>query len=126
MPKKPLPKKPKRSITHGKLAVVIERKTIFAPHVYKTEALAMVAAQTLPWKVSCCSDGPGCWCRIIHPKQPILYWETPSDEADGIPTSLVIMTSGSMNKTLARHVVKTHNWQVTLLNRFPVPGLKPL
>ncbi len=57
-------------------------------------------ALTVEWEAVPCSQGEFCWCKMIQPKEPI------KDE-DG--EDIWIVSSGSVRKEDAEHIVKLHN-----------------
>jgi len=67
----------------------------------------------VPWKVSECFSGPGCWCRIIVPVDPIPY----NEEIDHFGKTLVsteveyyeVIGDGAIDQKTADHIVNVHN-----------------
>jgi len=55
---------------------------------------------TVEWKTSECISGSKCWCRIIEPKEPIIY-----DDKE----EFYIAGSGCVPKEYAELIVKEHN-----------------
>jgi hypothetical protein len=54
----------------------------------------------VPWKVSECFVGQGCWCRIIEPVEPIVFSNDEKYE---------IVSDGAIDQTMAEYIVKLHN-----------------
>jgi len=54
------------------------------------------------WKVEPCFSGEDCWCRIIVPDEPIKYGPNDVEEVQ-------IVSSASINKKMAEHIVNIHN-----------------
>jgi hypothetical protein len=65
-------------------------------------------AYTKKWKVSTCSSGEGCWCRIVEPEEKIEYTIMHSDD-DSRTDEFYFIGSGSVDKDLAEYIVKLHN-----------------
>ena len=61
---------------------------------------AQQKALTVEWKTTPCLQGEECWCRIIEPKEKIIFDE---DE------EYYIVGSGSIPKLEAEHLVELHN-----------------
>ena len=63
-----------------------------------------------PWKVSTCSQGESCWCRIIESVEPVEY-QLGSGEDDEIRFQKIseIVPMGAIDKNFAEHAVKIHN-----------------
>jgi hypothetical protein len=59
-----------------------------------------------PWKVSTCSQGEFCWCRIIESVEPIVYREEDEDKFSLISK---VIPMGIISSDFAEHVVKLHN-----------------
>jgi hypothetical protein len=59
-------------------------------------------ALKVKWKVEPCFSGEDCWCRIIVPDEPINYG---SDNVEEV----CIVSSASINKQMAKHIVNIHN-----------------
>lgn len=55
---------------------------------------------TKEWKISTCSQGEDCWCRIIEPIEEIF---------DNEENQIFIASSGSISELYAEHIVKLHN-----------------
>lgn len=62
-------------------------------------------ALEVKWKVEPCFSGEKCWCRIIVPNEPINYGP------DNIEV-VEIISSASINKKMAEHIVKIHNQHI--------------
>lgn len=58
------------------------------------------------WKVAECFSGPGCWCRIIVPVEPILYSHP---ESPDIEYEYRIVDDGALDQETAEYVVDLHN-----------------
>lgn len=52
------------------------------------------------WKVSNCTEGEKCWCRIIEPKKSIIYNDI---------EEYYIVGSGCIPQKEAEHLVELHN-----------------
>jgi len=59
-------------------------------------------ALEVKWKVEPCFSGEDCWCRIIMPSEPINYGPDNVEE-------VYIVSSASINKQMAEHIVNVHN-----------------
>jgi hypothetical protein len=59
-------------------------------------------ALEVKWKVEPCFSGEDCWCRIIMPSEPINYGPDNVEE-------VCIVSSASINKQMAEHIVNIHN-----------------
>lgn len=63
-----------------------------------------------PWKVSTCSQGESCLCRIIETVEPIEYQVNKSEEdEDTFELISEVIPMGFINAEFAEHVVKSHN-----------------
>ena len=52
------------------------------------------------WKVSTCSQGVQCWCRMVEPKEKII-------DIDG--NDVYIIGSGNISEIHANYIVNLHN-----------------
>lgn len=68
-----------------------------------TQAKAIQESLKVEWKVSLCSSGESCWCRIIEPVEPIIY----GDNGD----SMYIVGDAAVTKEQAEHIVRLQNSQ---------------
>ena len=59
-------------------------------------------ALKVKWKVEPCFSGEECWCRLIVPDEPIKYSTDDIEE-------VCIVSSASINKQMAEHIVNIHN-----------------
>jgi len=62
---------------------------------------AQQKALTVEWITSICNQGESCWCRVIEPKEPII-WGQNNEE-------YYIVSSGSIPQLEAEHLVELHN-----------------
>lgn len=63
-----------------------------------THAEAYELATQVRWVSQPCFAGEECWCRIIMPEEPIQYGEDDVEE-------VCIVSSGSINQSMAEHIV---------------------
>ena len=70
-----------------------------------THEEAYKKALEVEWKVEPCFSGESCWCRIITTKVPINYGTDNIEE-------VYIVSSGSINKAMAEHIVELHNSKI--------------
>lgn len=61
---------------------------------------AIEYSKKIKWKLSLCTQGKKCWCRIIEPEEEIIY-----DKIE----KLYISPAGGINKEYAKYIVKLHN-----------------
>ena len=57
----------------------------------------------VPWVTKTCSQGEICWCRIVVPKEPILFSNGEFEE------EYYIIGSGAIAKDDAEYFVELHN-----------------
>jgi hypothetical protein len=62
-------------------------------------------ALEVKWKVEPCFSCEDCWCRIIMPSEPINYGPDNVEE-------VCIVSSASINKQMAEHIVNVHNQSI--------------
>jgi hypothetical protein len=60
----------------------------------------------VPWKVDECFSGPQCWCRIIVPVEPIVWYHPDFPE---IKNECDIVDAGALDQQTAEYIVKLHN-----------------
>jgi hypothetical protein len=60
----------------------------------------MIDLFKVKWKVTVCSEGTQCWCRVIEPEIPIV-------NKDG--TTECIIPAGCIETKYAEYLVKVHN-----------------
>lgn len=63
-----------------------------------------------PWKISTCSSGESCWCRIIELVEPIEY-QVNTKEEDEVRFDTIdeVVPMGAIDANVAIHVVNLHN-----------------
>jgi hypothetical protein len=59
----------------------------------------------VPWKTIKCSD-ENCWCRIIVPVEPIVWYHPDFPE---IKNEIDIADAGDLDQQTAEYIVKLHN-----------------
>lgn len=67
---------------------------------------ALEYCNTIKWKLSTCTQGEECWCRIVEPVEEV---------KDSEGNEIYIIGSGSVMKESAEHIVKVHNLYIESL-----------
>lgn len=63
-----------------------------------------------PWKISTCSSGESCWCRVIELVEPIEYKvNTKEDDEVRFDTITDVVPMGCIDSEVAIHIVRLHN-----------------
>lgn len=82
--------------------ILLNNTTIKPMENNMTHEEAYNKATKVKWKVELCFSGEECWCRIIVPDEPIKYGPDDVEE-------ICIVSSASINKQMAEHIVNIHN-----------------
>jgi hypothetical protein len=63
-----------------------------------------------PWKISTCSSGESCWCRIVELVEPVEY-QVNTKEGDEVRFDTIseVVPMGAIDTEFAEYVVNLHN-----------------
>ena len=75
---------------------------------------AQQKALTVKWKLSYCSQGEECWCRVIEPEEKIIYNEI---------EEVYIAGSGCVPKIYAEKIVELHNATLNDIEKARIEGV---